>query len=178
MKPAQILIVDDDRDMAESLADYVEILGHEATIACNGQEAVDHHRKSRFDITFMDVRMPVMNGIDSFFEIRKLKPSARIVLMTGFKEPNVNKALQHGVLGLLLKPFPLSELLAWIDGVIGEPHSVERNSNEIALASTHKALPPPSPVAPSIASRTLCPVATAKGSPSSRLVRSPNDWNR
>ena len=120
MKQAHILIVDDDRDLVESLADFVEIFGHKATMAYNGQEAVDHHRKSRFDITFMDVRMPVMNGIDSFFEIRKLKPSAGIVLMTGFKEPNVNMALQHGAIGLLLKPFPVSEVLAWIDGAIRE----------------------------------------------------------
>ena len=114
---AHILIVDDDRDLAESLAEFVEMHGHAATIAGNGQEAVDHHRESRFDITFMDVRMPVMGGIDGFFEIRKVNPTARIVLMTGFKEPIVNKALQYGVAGLLLKPFPLAELLAWIDGV-------------------------------------------------------------
>lgn len=120
MKRARILIVDDDRDLAESLADFVEMHGHEATIAGNGKEAVDQHAGNRFDITFMDVRMPVLNGIDSFFEIRKMKPTARIVLMTGFREPIVNKALQYGVVGLLLKPFPLSELLAWIDGTIRE----------------------------------------------------------
>jgi DNA-binding response OmpR family regulator len=113
----QVLIVDDDRDLAESLADLVEMHGHEVTTAPNGLEAVERHRERDFYITFMDVRMPVMNGVDTFFEIRKLKPDARIVMMTGFKEPIVNVALQNGLLGLILKPFQMSDLLAWIDGV-------------------------------------------------------------
>ena len=120
MRQAHILIVDDDRDLVESLTDLVEMHGHRAMTACNGREAVDHHKRNRFDITFMDLRMPVMNGIDSFFEIRKFKPTAAVVLMTGFKEPIVNKVLQSGVIGLLLKPFPMAELLAWIEGVINE----------------------------------------------------------
>ena len=64
----------------------------------------DASARKDYGITFMDVRMPVMNGVDSFFEIRKMKPTARIVLMTGFKEPIVNKALENGAVALLSKP--------------------------------------------------------------------------
>jgi CheY-like chemotaxis protein len=46
MAQAQVLIVDDDRDLAESLADFVESHGHEVTLASNGQEAVERHRIS------------------------------------------------------------------------------------------------------------------------------------
>ena len=86
--------------------------GHEATVAYNGREAVDHHKRGRFDMTFMDVDMPVMNGVDSFFEIRKVRPTAGVVLMTGLWEPIIDRALQNGALGLLLKPFAVSLVLA------------------------------------------------------------------
>jgi two-component system, NtrC family, response regulator HydG len=111
MRPAKVMIVDDDRDLAESLAEMLELQGHTVQVASNGQEAVDRHRKGEFDITFMDVRMPVMNGVDSFFAIRALRPNAKVVLMTGYEESMVAKALAAGALGLLTKPFQMDDLL-------------------------------------------------------------------
>jgi DNA-binding NtrC family response regulator len=106
----RVLVVDDDQDLAESLADYIGMSGHEVAVASNGKEAVECFRERDFDMALMDVRMPIMNGVDSFLEIRKLRPDAKVVLMTGFKEPIVETALQNGALGLLHKPFALSDL--------------------------------------------------------------------
>ncbi len=117
MKQVHVMIVDDDRDLAESLAELLEIHGYQVDVAGNGQEAVERFRSQDFDMAFMDVRMPVMNGVDSFFEIRKLKPAAKIVMMTGFKEPMVSKALENGALGLLNKPFKIEEMLAKLDDI-------------------------------------------------------------
>jgi two-component system response regulator HydG len=111
MKRARVMIVDDDRDLAESLAELIEVRGHKVEIASNGREAVERFRQQDYDIAFMDVRMPVMNGVESFLEIRKLRPDAKIVMMTGFKEPMVQKALEQGALGLLHKPFSVEDLL-------------------------------------------------------------------
>jgi CheY-like chemotaxis protein len=105
------MIVDDDVDLAESLAEMLMLQGHTVQVASNGQEAVERHRKDDFDITFMDVRMPIMNGVDSFFAIRALRPHAKVVLMTGYEESIVAKALAAGALGLLTKPFRIEELL-------------------------------------------------------------------
>ena len=113
--PARVLIVDDDRELAESLADFVAMNGHDVSTASNGKEAVDRSRVEVFDIFVSDVRMPVMNGVDSFFEIRKLKPNAKFIMMTGLWEPLVERALQAGALCLLQKPFNLADLLVWID---------------------------------------------------------------
>jgi DNA-binding NtrC family response regulator len=122
MKQIRIMIVDDDQDLAESLAELLGIHGYTVDIACNGQEAVERVRNDDFDLTFMDVRMPVMNGVDSFFEIRKMKPSAKVVMMTGFKEPMVSKALENGALGLLNKPFQLDDMLEKLQMVEAEKH--------------------------------------------------------
>jgi YesN/AraC family two-component response regulator len=92
--------------------------GHEVTMASNGKEAVDCFRETEFDIAFMDVQMPVMNGVESFLEIRKVRPTARVVLMTGAPEPKVQQALRAGLLALLLKPFEMTELLALLQSVV------------------------------------------------------------
>jgi len=111
MKRVDVMIVDDDQDLAESLADLLAANGYQVEVANNGREAVERFREKDYGITFMDVRMPVMNGVDSFFEIRKIKPTARIVLMTGFKEPIVNRALENGAVALLSKPFDAEAML-------------------------------------------------------------------
>src|SRR5215831_12997684 len=111
MPSLSVMIVDDDRDLAEGLAELLEIHGYTVAVAGNGREAVERFRDQDYDMTFMDVRMPVMNGVDSFFEIRKIKPEAKIVLMTGFKEPIVSRALENGALGLLNKPFAAEAML-------------------------------------------------------------------
>src|SRR5215475_11855771 len=64
-KTVRIMIVDDDRDLAESLADLLRVFGYEVAIAHNGKDALQRAQTSDFDLTFMDVRMPVMNGVDS-----------------------------------------------------------------------------------------------------------------
>jgi two-component system sensor histidine kinase RpfC len=112
-----VMIVDDDRDLAEGLAELLELHGHVVTIAGNGQEAVDRSLDSDFDLTFMDVRMPVMNGVDGFFAIRQIKPGARIVMMTGYKEDVIEKALEAGAIGVLSKPFPIKQMLDKIESV-------------------------------------------------------------
>jgi DNA-binding response OmpR family regulator len=72
-----VLIVDDDRAWAESVADLFVAYGYEAEVIANGRLAVERARRADFDIAFMDVR-----DADGAFAIRKLKPHAQVV-MTG-----------------------------------------------------------------------------------------------
>jgi two-component system, NtrC family, response regulator HydG len=115
MSRANVMIVDDDRDLAESLAELLEMSGCSVTTAANGKEAVLGHGKQDFDVTFMDVRMPIMNGIDSFLAIRALRPQARVVMMTGFREPHMRVALDAGAEGPVEKPFAIEDMLAFVD---------------------------------------------------------------
>ena len=110
-KAVRIMIVDDDRDLAESLADLLKVFGYEVTVATNGRDALERAQTSDFDVTFMDVRMPVMNGVDSCLAIKQIKPQARIVMMTGFKEPILAKATAAGAEGPLQKPFSPEDML-------------------------------------------------------------------
>lgn len=124
MRPLDIFIVDDDRDFAESLVDILRDEGHRVELAFDGESAVRRVREREFDVTLMDVRLPSMNGVESFFEIRKINPRARVVMMTAYSvEQLLSQAIEHGAIGVLRKPFETDHLLATLkevlpDGVI------------------------------------------------------------
>lgn len=120
-RPVRVFIVDDDRDLAECLAMAVEGRGYEVEVAYSGEEAIDRYRHEDFDIAFMDVRLPGKNGVESFLEIRKLRPHARVVMITGYLiEGLVKQAEDHGAWGVLQKPFSPQRLFDIIEGM--PPH--------------------------------------------------------
>lgn len=110
-----VMIVDDDRDWAESVADLFQAYGYDVEILADGRQAVERARQGQFDIAFMDVNMPVMNGVDSFLEIRKSRPDAKVVMMTGARESSVDRALDAGAMALLEKPFGFERMLEFVE---------------------------------------------------------------
>ena len=79
MTRRKIFIVDDDPDFTEGVALFLEVAGHAVETASSREAAVQKFSEQDFDITFMDVRMPGMNGVESCFEIRKIKPDAKVI---------------------------------------------------------------------------------------------------
>lgn len=112
MSDVRVLVVDDDEDLAEALSITMEGRGASVTIAHSGHEALQCFEEDEFDICFMDVMMPGLNGVDCLFEIRRLNPKARIVMMTGHSvEQLLERALDGGAIGVLHKPVAIPELL-------------------------------------------------------------------
>jgi len=113
-----ILIVDDDADAADSLAELFDMEGHNVTVAYSGEGAISAYRSVDFDIAFMDIMMPGKNGVESFFEIRKLKPDAKVYMMTGYSvEQLVKQAIDHGALGVLGKPVDPRKVLNMLEDI-------------------------------------------------------------
>lgn len=114
----KILVVDDDADAADSLGELFEMEGHDVTVAYDGNTAVEAYDKASFDIAFMDIMMPGKNGVESFFEIRKNYPDAKVFMMTGFSvEQLIQQAIDHGAMGVLSKPVDLDKVLSVIDDI-------------------------------------------------------------
>jgi DNA-binding response OmpR family regulator len=108
-----VLIVDDDRDHAESIAEILEMRGFEVELAFSGEEAVARFRDVDFDIVLMDIKLPGINGVEAFFEFKKVRPAAHVLMMTGYSvEQLAAQAVEHGALGILRKPFCIPDLLA------------------------------------------------------------------
>ncbi len=110
-----VFILDDDLDVAESLADILELSGHRVDMAHSGEAAIEKFRGNDYDIAFFDVRMPGMNGVESLLEILKFKPDARIVMMTAYSVAELlDQAVENGAIGILRKPAKAEEFLALI----------------------------------------------------------------
>jgi CheY-like chemotaxis protein len=114
--PLRIFIVDDDADVADSLAEVLELSGHQVTVAYGSSEAVDIFQREDFDLAFMDVMMPGMNGVESFIEIKKFKPDAKVVMMTGFSVQDLlDQAMEEGAAGVLHKPVAVEDVLSMLE---------------------------------------------------------------
>ncbi len=96
MRPLSILVVDDDADFARSLANFLRLEGNLVALALDGEAAVAKFTEQDFDITFMDVRLPGKNGVESFFEIRRLKPAAKVVMMTAHGVEELDRQWRAG----------------------------------------------------------------------------------
>ena len=113
MKKLRLLLVDDQALFREGLrtllglqADF-EIAGE----AANGEEAVSQVRTLVPDVVLMDLRMPVMGGVEATRRIRLEAPAARVIVLTTFEEDEeVFAALRAGAAGYLLKASPSAKL--------------------------------------------------------------------
>jgi two-component system, NtrC family, response regulator HydG len=114
----RILVVDDDQDHAESVADLLTLHGHEVDMAYSGEEAVRRSAQWAYDLALLDVKLPGMNGVEALLAIRKERKDAHVIMMTGFSvDELLTQALENGARGVLHKPLALPELLKAIRGI-------------------------------------------------------------
>ena len=105
MRALDILVVDDDHDLASGIADMLEAEGHHAALAGSAEAALEVARERPFDMIFLDIKLPGMNGIDALRELRKTQGRARVVLMTGYRIDNLLAvAVKTGGLAVLTRP--------------------------------------------------------------------------
>nr|NLI50900.1 response regulator transcription factor [Propionibacterium sp.] len=105
-QPVRVLIVDDDRFVQRSIAEFIQAAGDlECAGTCgNGAEAVAFVAAHPVDVVLMDVQMPVMDGVEAARLIIESHPRVRVLMWTSFdNDTAVATALRHGAAGFLLK---------------------------------------------------------------------------
>ena len=116
----RVLIADDHVTVREGLA---AIIGRQADMvvvaeAATGRDAIDLWRDHRPDVTLMDLRMPVLDGVAAMVGICELDAAARIVVLTTFdSDRDISRAIEAGARGYLLKDAQREELLECIRSV-------------------------------------------------------------
>jgi len=122
MKKTNILIVDDEIDLLETLGDIFESKGYNVTMVEDGSKAIELLRKKYFDIILMDLKMPGISGVESFKEVKKLHPSAAIIMMTaGSVGEEIKGAMGAGVDAVVDKPFNVKKLVTTIESILERP---------------------------------------------------------
>ncbi|MGE5604419.1 MAG: response regulator [Bacteroidota bacterium] len=114
LEPIRVLLVDDQQLFRESLGIALEIRNPNIKVvaqAANGEEGWKSALEYGPDIVLMDVRMPVMDGVESARKIREKCPQCRIIMLTTFNDDEyVIEALKLGAAGFILKDIPSSEV--------------------------------------------------------------------
>ena len=110
--PITILIVDDDSQLLEATEYMLGYEGYRVITAKNGEEAITKYDEIRPTLTLMDIKMPILNGYDSFLRIIKKHPDANIVFTSAYAidDDQFKKAKKIGLRGMLIKPFDLEDL--------------------------------------------------------------------
>lgn len=114
-KDIKVLVVDDEEIVRDFLSRLLSLDGVTVTAVDDGYKAIEATKQAKFDITFLDVRMPKIDGLDTYRELKKIDPQAKYVMMTGYAVDEVlKKAQDEGVAASLKKPFDISQVIALI----------------------------------------------------------------
>ena len=108
-----VLIIDDEKAVAEAAQAILEFLGYATTIRLSGLEAVAfcQNSKHHVDLVLLDMVMPDMSGSECFAELRRIRPESKILLCTGYDRNHaVQELMNQGVVGFIQKPYDLDEL--------------------------------------------------------------------
>lgn len=109
----RVLVVDDQQLVRDGIASLLRVQHGISVVgtATNGQEALEQAITLQPDVILMDVRMPIMNGVEATIEILRQMPSCHILMLTTFDDDAyVRDALRAGARGYLLKDLPAQDL--------------------------------------------------------------------
>jgi DNA-binding NtrC family response regulator len=103
-----ILVVDDEMEICDLLQNFLTQEGYQVSTAQNGREAISLGNQNRFDLALLDIKMPGMDGIEVFQELKKAKKDLEVIILTGHGTLRTAKeAMGLGAYDYLTKPFDL-----------------------------------------------------------------------
>jgi DNA-binding NarL/FixJ family response regulator len=115
-----IMVVDDQAVVRQGFVSLINTVADMAVVAqgINGQQAIDLYRQHKPDVTLIDLRMPVVGGVEAITAVRREFPDARLIVLTTYDgDEDIYRSLQAGARGYLLKDVFFEELEAAIRNV-------------------------------------------------------------
>lgn len=107
----RLLVVDDEVDICDFVKNFFKERNFEVLVAYNGQEALEVLKSKKPEIILLDLRMPIMGGMETLKEIRKRSEDAKVIVITAVEDTKVaEEAKQHGAVDYITKPLLLEQL--------------------------------------------------------------------
>ncbi len=155
-----ILIVDDDMEVRDLCMDSLSNEEYEVVTSASGEEAYELAQKNNFDLVLSDIRMPGMDGLELFSNLRELDPNQSIIMFSGFGDVDAAvEAMKQGAFDYLSKPLILDELKITIKMALQQNRLQEENKKlKLELQETLAALtetPPSIPLLANIPERII-----------------------
>jgi len=115
LKTANILVVDDEVETGQLFKKVLDKEGCSVTVAETGENALNLSRKIKFDLIYLDINIPKIDGISLFKKIRKISPKTKIVFLTDkiIEIKVARMCVDEGATGFLQKPIPLKNLVSY-----------------------------------------------------------------
>ncbi len=115
-EPLRVLVIDDDKSLAEAIAESLDRRGHSCTVCTTGKAGVAKLDSESFDVVLTDLKMADVDGLAVVEKCRKVQPDAEVFVITGFAEvKSAVEAMKLGASHYLQKPIDLAELRAVVD---------------------------------------------------------------
>ncbi len=131
---AEILIIDDDKDMAFTLCRMVEGMGHASVDAFTLKEGLEKAAAGRFDVIFLDVKLPDGNGLSIIPDLQENPSPPEIIIVTAYGDPGgAELALRNGVWDYLTKPLELNEMRLSLTRALQYRHEKQKIMAPVAV---------------------------------------------
>ena len=117
-----ILVVDDEVDTCRNLSDILTDLGYQVDVAHDGLAALELVRQKPYDVALLDLKMPGMDGLTLYREIKKVRAGTVAIVVTAYAGGDItSEALAAGAWQVLAKPVDSFKLLKLVDEALGQP---------------------------------------------------------
>lgn len=141
VRPVRLLVVDDDLDTCANLADILSDLSYEVQTATDASTALRLLDERAYDVVLLDLKLPGMDGLQLYRELKRRSPSTVAILITGFADAETRqRADQVGVWRILSKPVAVPALLPLISEAADQPLLLIVDDDKDFCASLHDVL--------------------------------------
>ena len=119
---ARILVLDDIPEAVFLLQEILRPQGHEVIGFTDEEQAIAYARSNTLDLLILDIKLKKMNGIEVLEEIRKINPSAKAIILTGYPTlETARRAKELGAREYCIKPIENEELVEKVDSALSQP---------------------------------------------------------
>ena len=122
----KILIIDDERSIRNSLKEILADEGYDVDVAENGQQGCEMVEKEKYDVIFCDIKMPVMDGVETLTKLNSMGIDSAVVMISGHADVDTAvDCIKKGAFDFIQKPLDLNRILITIKNAKDKVHLVK-----------------------------------------------------